>query len=187
MYWSNLGSCENHYLHIWPSEAERKTNLMHPKAFLSTALLPSQWLTFAAYFSSPFSGLWIFCCLLVFVPCRYICADGTEAENYLISVCNSDGCSHNHPGWSTARAQRGSCCDREGTSTATSKSITTGKLGFPKWLGRLFTLGQIIAELISWFYVSCLVTATVNISHWILLERRKVNRQTHSMATPITS
>lgn len=55
-----------------------------------------------------------------------------------------------------------SCCDREGTSTATSKSITTGKLDFPKRLERLFTLGQVIAELMSWFVVTCLVTARAN-------------------------
>lgn len=79
-----------------------------------------------------------------------------------------------------------SCCDRQGTSTATSKSITTGKLGFPKWLERLFPLGQVIAELISWFYVSCLVTARANSSHRILLKKRKVDRQIHSMAAPIT-
>lgn len=79
-----------------------------------------------------------------------------------------------------------SSCDREGTSTATSKSITTGKICFPKWLERLFPLGQVFAELISWFYVSCLVTVRANSSHRILLEKRKVYRQIHFMATPIT-
>lgn len=79
---------------------------MHPKAFLSTALLPSQWSTVAAYFLSLFPGLLISCYLLVFVPCRYICADGTEAENYLISVCNSEAAATTTQAGSTARAQK---------------------------------------------------------------------------------
>lgn len=99
-----------------------------------------------------------------------------QKQSYILSVCSS--------GWAQLQPQpprlgaqpehRGvSCFGTKGTATAASKNITTGKAGLPKQLERLFPLDQFISERISSSYVSCLATAIVNTSHWILLRKTK--------------